>query len=106
MRMLMKFEFPVQKGNDMARAGTMAKTIRAILEQQKPECAYFMAEHGQRGGFLVIDVADPSQIPAFAEPWFLALDASVQFVPVMRPEDLAKAEPAIEAAAEKFGNKP
>ena len=40
---------------------------------------------------LVINLVDPSQIPAFAEPWFLIFNADVRFQVVMRPEDLQKA---------------
>jgi hypothetical protein len=32
-----------------------------------------------------------SEIPRFAEPWFLNFDASVEFLPTMTPEDLQKA---------------
>ena len=40
---------------------------------------------------MIVDVADPSKIPAFAEPWFLTFSADVEFHPVMSPEDLARA---------------
>jgi hypothetical protein len=35
-------------------------------------------------------MTDTSQMPAFAEPFFLLFNASVNFEPVMTPEDLAK----------------
>ena len=41
------------------------------------------------------DMKDPSEIPAVAEPWFLAFNAKVSFRPIMNPEDLAKAGPSI-----------
>jgi hypothetical protein len=50
-----------------------------------------------------VDLKDPSHIPALAEPWFLAFNASAEIHPVMTPEDLAKAGPAIERAAKKYG---
>ena len=44
---------------------------------------------------------DASEIPKYAEPWFLLFDASVQFFPVMTPEDLKKA--GLEKFAKKWG---
>jgi len=61
------------------------------LEEIKPEAAYFTERHGKRGGTLVVNVSDPSQIPALAEPWFLTFNASVQLHPAMTPEDLGRA---------------
>jgi len=46
---------------------------------------------------------DASEIPAVAEPWFLAFNAKVSFRPIMNPQDLAKAGPAIGNAAEQYG---
>jgi hypothetical protein len=45
---------------------------------------------------------DASQIPAIAEPWFLAFNASIEIHPVMVPDDLAKAGRSIEAAVNKY----
>jgi hypothetical protein len=45
---------------------------------------------------------DASQIPAIAEPWFLAFNANVEIQPVMVPDDLMKAGPAIEQAVKKY----
>jgi len=48
---------------------------------------------------------DTSEIPAFAEPWFLAFNAQVEFHPAMSAEDLARATPAIEQAVRKYGSR-
>jgi hypothetical protein len=45
---------------------------------------------------------DASQIPAIAEPWFLAFNASIEIHPVMVPEDLRRADSAFEAAVKKY----
>jgi len=46
---------------------------------------------------------DLSQLPAIAEPWFLALNASIEVTPAMVPEDLMKAGPAVEKAVNTYG---
>ena len=48
-------------------------------------------------------MSDASQIAAIAEPFFLWLKADLEFIPVMMPEDLMKADPAIQAAVKKWG---
>ena len=41
-------------------------------------------------------------MPAIAEPWFLAFNASIECHPVMLPDDLAKAGDAIKKAVKKY----
>ncbi len=45
---------------------------------------------------------DASQIPAIAEPWFLAFNAAIGLHPVMTPEDLGRAAGAMEEAVKKY----
>lgn len=103
MRFLLKVEFPVETSNAKARDGSLGETIQSILDEQKPEAAYFLASGGKRAGYIFVDLQDASQIPAIAEPWFLAFDASAEFIPVMVAEDLMTAGPAIEQAVKKYG---
>jgi hypothetical protein len=62
-----------------------------ILEAIKPEAVYFTEQNGQRGAVLIVDLPDPSKIPALAEPWFLTFEADVEFRVVMNPDDLKRA---------------
>jgi hypothetical protein len=94
---------PVEAGNRAAKAGTLGTTIQAILADLKPEAVYFTDDHGQRTALLFLDMHDASQIPAIAEPWFLAFNASLEIHPVMVPEDLSRAGSAIEVAVKKYG---
>jgi hypothetical protein len=104
MRMLLRVSIPVEAGNAAAKAGTLGSTIEKILADLKPEAAYFFADDdGQRSGSIVFDMKDTSEIPAIAEPWFLAFNASVSFRPIMNPQDLAKAGPSIGKAAAQYG---
>jgi hypothetical protein len=104
MRMLLRVSIPVEAGNAAAKAGTLASTCERILADLKPEAAYFFADdNGQRTGSMVFDMKDTSQIPAIAEPWFLAFNAQVTFRPVMNPQDLATASPSIGKAVQQYG---
>ena len=104
MRMLMKVSFPVEAGNAAIRSGSLATTVKGILDELKPEAAYFVGnEKGERCGYIVFDMKEPSQLPAIAEPWFLAFNASITMTPAMTPQDLASAGPGIERAVKKYG---
>ncbi len=103
MRFLLKVVMDVEAGNRLAKAGKLGTTIQSILEELKPEAAYFLDTEGQRTGLIFLEMQDASQIPAIAEPWFLALNANIEIHPVMVPGDLAKASSAIKAAAKKYG---
>jgi len=91
MRMMIKWTVPAAEGNKTIDSGAMQKSIESMLKDLKPEAAYFLASGGRRGGFMVFDMKDSSQIPLIAEPLFQTFNADVEFVPVMNPEDLQKA---------------
>jgi len=104
MRMLLRVSIPVEAGNAAVRNGTLGTTIERLVADLKPEAAFFFAEDdGQRSGSLVFDMKDPSQIPAIAEPWFLAFNAKVSLRPVMTPQDLAKAGPSFGKVVKQYG---
>jgi hypothetical protein len=103
MRFLVKVSIPVESGNDAVRAGTLGKTIESILADQKPEAAYFLDDDGKRTGYLFLNMKDNSQIPAIAEPWFLALNAHIEIHPAMNLADLKKATPQMAQAVRKYG---
>ena len=102
MRVLLKVTFPVEIGNEAAANGTLAKTVESIVAEQKPEAVYFFAQDGKRGGFLVVNIKDTSEIPSYSEPWFLAFNATVELYPVMNAEDLARGASGIDRAAKKY----
>ena len=91
MRMLMHVQLPLEPFNTAVRDGTAGQKIQRILEAVKPEAVYFSEHHGRRGGTLVVNVKDPSDVPMLAEPWFLTFNAEVEFRIAMTPEDLARA---------------
>ena len=104
MRMLMTLTIPVEAGNEAARTGALGSTLEKILGDMKPEAAYFTAtESGERGGFIVFDLKNTSDIPAIAEPLFLAFNAKLRITPAMTPQDLAKAALSIANAVKQYG---
>ena len=90
MRMMLKFTVPVEKGNAAIHDGTLGTIAEALMNQLKPEAAYFGPTNGKRGGMLFFDMAEPSQIVEVVEPLFLGLDAETELVPVMNADDLRK----------------
>ncbi len=101
MRMLLQVKMPHEPFNAMVRNGTAGRKLQEILQETKPEAAYFTEHDGHRGAVLIVDVADPSKVPALAEPWFLSFNADVQFHIVMTPPELEQA--GLDALAKKWG---
>jgi hypothetical protein len=57
-----------------------------------------------RTGFIFFNLDNTSQIPAVAEPWFLAFHSHVEIHPAMNLEDLKNATPGIENAVKKYSH--
>ena len=101
MRMLMHIELPPEQFNAAVRDGSIGEKMRRIMEDIKPEAAYFTEQNGKRGGTLVVNINDPSEVPRFAEPWFLTFNANIEFRVAMTPEDLGRA--GLESLGKKWG---
>ena len=93
MRMMMHVTFLLLSCFNVAvKDGSIeAQDETESLDQVKPEAAYFTAWNGRRSAVLIIDLADPSKIPSFCEPWCLTFNADIDFYPVMTGQDLAAA---------------
>ena len=99
MRMLLKMQMDVEAGNRAIKDGSFGQMLERVMGQIKPEAAYFTAIDGKRTGLIFFDMQEPSDIPAIAEPFFMTVGASVEFLPVMTPEDVQK---GLEEAAKAF----
>lgn len=101
MKMLLSVEFPLEPFNSLVRSGKVGEIIGHILETIKPETAYFTEQDGKRGGLFIVDVKNPSDVPFFAEPFFLKFQASCKFRILMSPADLQIA--GLEDLGKKWG---
>lgn len=90
MRTLMHIAIPVEAGNNAIRNGSIAKVMQDFQQRWHPEAMYFTARGGERTAIAVVDLADPSDIPSIAEPFFMELDAAIEWSPAMSVEDLTK----------------
>jgi hypothetical protein len=104
MRIMVTFRIDPEKGDALIKEGRIGETMESILEELQPETAYFTDVEGTRGGYLVVNMDDASQIPATVEPLLLGLGATVQMHPVMTPEDLrGAAGEALQQVGQKYG---
>ena len=102
MKFLLKVSIPNVEGNLAAKSGTLITTIAKILEDLKPESAYFSDENGMRTGYLFVNMNDSSEIPKIAEPWFQASNSGIDILPSIGFEDLKKSNSFIDSAVEKY----
>lgn len=101
MRMLMTVKMDTSQFNSSLKSGNAGKIMNRILEDCRPEAAYFTDEEGCRTGVLVVNVDDASSIPRLAEPWFLSFNAQIRFQVCMTPDDLRKS--GLEDLGRKWG---
>jgi multimeric flavodoxin WrbA len=92
MRMMMVVQMPIEPFNSLVKDGTASAKMKKIMDDIKPEHAFFGAHDGKRGGILILNVDSPSDVPRLAEPWFLTFNADVEFRICMTPEDLGRAD--------------
>lgn len=101
MKMLLIVQFPHEPFNSYVKNGSVGKLIEQVLESIEPESAYFTEQDGKRAGIFVIDLQSASDVPRFAEPFFLNFEASCEFRILMSSEDLQNA--GLEALGKKWG---
>ena len=100
MKMLVTVTCPIEPFNTLVRNGTAGEILGRVVDDIKPESIYFTEIDGHRGAVMVVEVPDPSHVPAIAEPWFLNFEANCEFRSAMSPDDLMKSD--LNKLAEKW----
>ena len=89
MRIMVKFTFPTtEELNARIRDGSIGQTMETMLGDLQPEAAYFGPTDGKRGGYLVFNMEDASELVTKLEPFWLELGATIETFPVMSADDL------------------
>jgi hypothetical protein len=99
MKMLLQAIFPNEPFNTLVRSGEVGRLMQRIFEDLKPEAVYFTEQDGERTAIMVINPANPAEIPKFAESFFLKFNARC-FRAVMSRDDLKNA--GLEALGKKW----
>ena len=88
MRVMVKFALPTQESNALVSDGSIGQTMQTLLGNLEPEAAYFCHVDGKRGGYLVMNVEEGSEIVTKIEPFFLQMGAEIDTFPVMNADEL------------------
>ena len=90
MRVMLKAQIPVAKGNEMIRSGSMKGFMERVVKELEPEAAYFYTEDGLRTPTFIFDLKESSDSVKMAEAFFGELEANVHLTPVMTWDDLQR----------------
>ncbi len=90
MRLMLKFTIPVEKGNQSAEDGTLGNAIQELVESVNAEASYFALEDGKRMGIIIFEETDQARMPTINEPFFRAVNASIEIQPVLTAQDLQR----------------
>jgi hypothetical protein len=66
----------------------MQHALDMVMDQLKPEAAYFFTSEGQRSALFFFDLKEVSDIPVVLEPLWFGLEADVELTPVMSYDEL------------------
>ena len=102
MRVMVRIAVPLEKGNEVTKAGKMSETIQSLLADLDTEAVCLTLERGQRALHIFMNVQGGWELPQINKPWFPALNASMEIHPVVVPEVPVKAGPKIEEAVREF----
>jgi hypothetical protein len=109
MRFFVRAAIPTVPGNVAIIDGKIAAIIEGITRELKPEVTFFRANEagptaGLRSMSMIVSADNASALARAIEPLFLPLEAKLEYEPVMFPDDLLNALPAMERDVKKYGD--
>ncbi len=91
MRFLIRMHFPADTGNELVRDPNFPKKLEGVLNTIKPEAVYFTPLDGDRGVYMVVNIASADMVAGVSEPLWQMFRGKLELTPVMVLEDLKKA---------------
>jgi hypothetical protein len=88
MRTIVKFTIPTQEANPLVKDGSIGQTMESLMGNLQPEAAYFGPIDGKRGGFIVINMEEGSDVVTKLEHLCLELRATIELFPVATADEL------------------
>ena len=90
MRTMLIMTMETEAGNKAISDGSLPQMMEAFFTKHNPESVYFTANNGDRTMYAVLDLKDVSDIPTICEPFFMKLNAKMEFKPVMNADELKR----------------
>jgi hypothetical protein len=81
---------PTDHGNKMLQDPNFPKKLEGMLNQIKPEAVYFTPIEGERGIYMIVNLASADMIARTFEPLWQTLNCKLDLTAVMELSDLQK----------------
>jgi len=90
MKFLVRLHMPTEHGNKLLQDPDFAKKLEGMLNQIKPEAVYFTPIEGERGIYMIVNLASADMMARTFEPVWQTLNCKLDATPVMELADLKK----------------
>lgn len=80
----------VGAANEAISEGKLQKIVEKTSKLIAAEASFFYAENGYRTALFVFDLKDSSMIPSISEPFFMELNAKIEFFPAMDTSEMVR----------------
>jgi hypothetical protein len=79
MRFIIRAKIPTEAGNKIVQDQNFLRSVEEYIDKIKAEAAHFFEADGNRVAAFIVDMQSADQIPIFAEPLFIGMDANVEW---------------------------
>lgn len=88
MRVMLRAHIDTPAGNEAIKSGALPTAMKKLMDNLKPEAAYFGLSEGVRTCWIVFDMQDSAKMPPLLEDLFMQLHAEIEVSPVMDAQGL------------------